>query len=58
MKPKETFVEIAETIIVSYIVLIVIFKLVTFPGVKNNPCENTIYEQIITPLLSSIFFKI
>lgn len=58
MKPKETFVEIAETIIVSYIVLIVIFKLVAFPeqvsGASMRPTLAT-GDRILVQRVSKLY---
>lgn len=58
MKTRETIVEIAETIIVSYIVLIVIFKLIAFPeqvsGASMNPTLAT-GDRILVQRVSKLY---
>ena len=58
MKTKETILEIIETIIVSYVVLIVIFKLIAFPeqvsGASMKPTLAT-GDRILVQRVSKVY---
>lgn len=58
MKAKDTVFEIAETIIVSYLVLIVIFKLIAFPeqvsGASMKPTLTT-GDRILVQRVSKVY---